>query len=94
MTVTNTTLKHIAIVMDGNGRWAQKRSLPRATGHAEGVSTLKKIVQHCCQLNIEVLTIFAFSSENWQRPKDEVNALLGLFTVSYTHLTLPTNREV
>ena len=82
MTATNTALKHIAIVMDGNGRWAQKRSLPRAAGHAKGVSTLKKIVQHCCQLNTEVLTIFAFSSENWQRPRDEVNALLGLFISS------------
>ena len=75
-------LKHIAVVMDGNGRWAQKRSLPRAAGHTQGVLTLKEIVQHCSALNLKVLTVFAFSSENWQRPKTEVNALLGLFISS------------
>ena len=71
--------RHIAVVMDGNGRWANKRHLPRAAGHKAGVGSTRKIVEHCAKKNIEALTIFAFSSENWNRPKSEVSALMALF---------------
>lgn len=71
--------RHIAIIMDGNGRWAQKRYLPRAFGHRAGVKTVRKIVEHCAKHGVEVLTLFAFSSENWRRPKDEVSLLMTLF---------------
>ena len=70
--------KHIAIIMDGNGRWAKKRMLPRVAGHHEGVKAVRKVVQYCMEKNIEVLTLFAFSSENWQRPKYEVKTLMAL----------------
>jgi undecaprenyl diphosphate synthase len=71
--------RHIAVVMDGNGRWANKRHLPRAAGHKAGVKTTRKIVENCVKNNIEALTIFAFSSENWSRPQAEVSALMALF---------------
>ena len=71
--------RHIAIIMDGNGRWAQNRQLPRAAGHQAGVKAVRKIVDFCASQNIEVLTLFAFSSENWRRPKEEVSLLMGLF---------------
>ena len=71
--------RHIAIIMDGNGRWAQKRLLPRAFGHQAGVKTVRKIVEQCAKQGVEVLTLFAFSSENWRRPKDEVSLLMSLF---------------
>ncbi len=71
--------KHIAIVMDGNGRWAKQRHLPRMAGHYEGLKTVKRVVRACAEANIEVLTLFAFSSENWQRPLPEVKGLMGLF---------------
>ncbi len=71
--------RHIAIIMDGNGRWAQKRLLPRAMGHRAGVKTVRKIVEFCASEEIEVLTLFAFSSENWRRPKEEVSLLMNLF---------------
>ncbi len=71
--------RHIAIVMDGNGRWAQRRGLPRAAGHRAGVGTLRKIVEHCAWRRVAVLTVFAFSSENWRRPGEEVRFLLDLF---------------
>ena len=71
--------RHIAIIMDGNGRWAQKRLMPRVFGHQAGVKAVKKIVQYCAEQKIEVLTLFAFSSENWRRPKDEVSLLMNLF---------------
>ncbi|MEQ1558356.1 MAG: isoprenyl transferase [Methyloglobulus sp.] len=77
--VENGTPKHIAIIMDGNGRWAQKRLLPRALGHQAGVKAVRKIVEHCVKNGIEVLTLFAFSSENWRRPKEEVSLLMALF---------------
>jgi len=76
------SLKHIAIVMDGNGRWAKKRYLPRALGHKAGVKAAKRIVKVCGELHIEVLTLFAFSSENWQRPEEEINLLFTLFLES------------
>jgi len=71
--------RHIAIIMDGNGRWAQKRYLPRAAGHQAGVKTVRDIVDYCARHAIEVLTLFAFSSENWRRPKEEVSLLMRLF---------------
>ncbi len=71
--------RHIAIVMDGNGRWAQQRSLPRTAGHREGAKAVRRIVRACSERGIEVLTLFAFSSENWQRPRPEVEVLLKLF---------------
>jgi undecaprenyl diphosphate synthase len=70
--------QHIAIIMDGNGRWAKQRLLPRIAGHIKGVSALKKIVNHCNTLGIKYLTVFAFSRENWQRPKAEVSFLMKL----------------
>ncbi len=71
--------KHIAIIMDGNGRWAKKRLLPRVAGHKSGVKVVRDIVQYCAKNSIKALTIFAFSSENWQRPKKEVSSLMALF---------------
>ncbi|HEY5700703.1 MAG TPA: isoprenyl transferase [Gammaproteobacteria bacterium] len=71
--------RHVAIIMDGNGRWANRRKLPRFAGHTAGVETVKGVVRACVEKNIEVLTLFAFSSENWRRPQDEVGMLMGLF---------------
>ena len=70
--------KHVAIIMDGNGRWAKKQMLPRIIGHNNGVKTVKKIVELTRKLNIQVLTLYAFSTENWQRPEDEVSAIMAL----------------
>ncbi len=75
----NGNPRHIAIIMDGNGRWAQSKFLPRIMGHRAGVKTVKKIVECCVQEEIEVLSLFAFSSENWRRPKKEVQMLMELF---------------
>ena len=75
----NNNPRHIAIIMDGNGRWAQKRFMPRAVGHQAGVRTVRKIVEYCAKHKIEVLTLFAFSSENWRRPEAEVSLLMALF---------------
>jgi undecaprenyl diphosphate synthase len=71
--------KHIAIIMDGNGRWAKKRGLPRYAGHPAGVDAVRGVVELCVELKISVLTLFAFSSENWQRPPKEVNLIMDLF---------------
>ncbi len=71
--------RHVAVVMDGNGRWANKRHLPRAAGHKAGVNATRKLVELCAKNNIEALTIFAFSSENWNRPQTEVSNLMALF---------------
>jgi len=71
--------KHIAVIMDGNGRWARKRFLPRIAGHKRGVETVRELVKQCVKLNVEFLTLFAFSSENWRRPPEEVSFLMGLF---------------
>lgn len=71
--------RHIAIIMDGNGRWAKKRFLPRIAGHKAGVDTVREVVRVCVEKKIEALTLFAFSSENWQRPEAEVSFLMGLF---------------
>lgn len=69
---------HIAIIMDGNGRWAQKKFLPRVAGHKEGMNTVKKITKHASKLGVKVLTLYAFSTENWKRPTDEVSFLMQL----------------
>ena len=70
--------QHIAIVMDGNGRWAKKRFLPRVAGHKQGLESLKRCIKACVKEQVKVLTVFAFSSENWDRPAEEVSALLDL----------------
>lgn len=74
--------RHLAIVMDGNGRWASKRFLPRIAGHKQGVEALKRIVRACAQRHIGVLTVFAFSSENWNRPAEEVSGLMELLAMA------------
>lgn len=74
--------QHIAIVMDGNGRWAHKRLLPRIAGHRQGVEALKRCARLCDARGVRVLTVFAFSSENWSRPADEVGGLMELFAVA------------
>lgn len=74
--------RHIAIVMDGNGRWASRRFLPRIAGHRQGVESLKRIVRACAQRHIPVLTVFAFSSENWRRPADEVSGLMDILALA------------
>ncbi|MEE9494770.1 MAG: isoprenyl transferase [Gammaproteobacteria bacterium] len=71
--------RHIAIIMDGNGRWAKRRLLPRFAGHRQGVKAVKRTVEACKDRGVEVLTLFAFSSENWRRPKQEVGLLMDLF---------------
>lgn len=70
--------KHIAIIMDGNGRWAKKRLLPRVAGHARGVKRVKEIVEHCSEIGVRYLTLFAFGRENWKRPHEEVSFLMNL----------------
>ncbi len=83
-TVPSTGLmpKHIAIIMDGNGRWATKRFLPRVAGHVKGVDAVRGIVEACIKRDIQFLTLFAFSSENWRRPADEVSLLMRLFVTA------------
>lgn len=78
MTVPGSVPQHIAIVMDGNGRWAKKRFLPRIAGHKQGVDALKRTVRACAAYGVKVLTVFAFSSENWKRPADEVSGLMEI----------------
>lgn len=70
--------KHIAIIMDGNGRWAKKRSLPRTAGHVAGAKTFKNIARYCNKIGLEYLTVYAFSTENWRRPADEVKGIMNL----------------
>lgn len=71
--------RHVAVIMDGNGRWARKRFLPRVAGHKKGVETVRDMVKYCANMGVEYLTLFAFSSENWRRPADEVSFLMTLF---------------
>lgn len=71
--------RHIAVIMDGNGRWATRRFLPRIAGHKKGVDAVREMVRHCTDIGVKYLTLFAFSSENWRRPKDEVSLLMRLF---------------
>lgn len=72
--------EHVAFIMDGNGRWAKKRGLPRAFGHREGAKNFRKIVRHCKDIGLKCISFYAFSTENWRRPKEEVDALMKLFS--------------
>lgn len=71
--------RHLGIIMDGNGRWAKKRGLPRTAGHTAGAANFKKITRYCASIGIEYLTVYAFSTENWKRPSDEIQALMKIF---------------
>ena len=82
--MTTKKIQHISIIMDGNGRWANDRNLPRAFGHKEGIKSIKKIVEACTVRQISTLTLFAFSSENWNRPNYEIKLLSTLFKDSIT----------
>lgn len=82
MTAPGGVPHHIAIVMDGNGRWASKRFLPRIAGHKQGVDSLKRCVKACVARSVTILTVFAFSSENWNRPADEVSSLMDLLAMA------------
>src|SRR5512147_1027625 len=77
-----TVPRHIAIIMDGNGRWAKQRFMPRVMGHQRGVETVREVVKACRQMGVQYLTLFAFSSENWRRPADEVSFLMNLFLLA------------
>lgn len=77
--------QHIAIIMDGNGRWAKERGLPRVAGHSEGIKSVRVVTQLCGELGIQYLTLFTFSSENWQRPRLEVSALMELLLDTINH---------
>ncbi|MFY8349062.1 polyprenyl diphosphate synthase [Pseudoalteromonas sp. SSM20] len=91
MTITKDAItqqslpRHVAIIMDGNGRWAQAKGKPRVFGHKKGVESVRNAVKFCRQLNIESLTLFAFSSENWRRPEQEVTTLMELFMFVLTN---------
>lgn len=74
----NNIPSHIAIIMDGNGRWAKERNLPRTMGHKAGIETIREVVKECSRLGVKYLTLYAFSTENWKRPAEEVNALMKL----------------
>ncbi len=78
-TVERQLPEHIAIIMDGNGRWAKKRNLPRTAGHAAGSKKFKEIARYCNKIGIKYLTVYAFSTENWRRPKEEVDAIMNIF---------------
>ncbi|HEY5582834.1 MAG TPA: polyprenyl diphosphate synthase [Rhodoferax sp.] len=81
LSADNGVPQHIAIIMDGNRRWARQRGLPVALGHANGARQVRKIVQACADRGVRYLTLFAFSTENWRRPQDEVSSLMGLMTL-------------
>ncbi len=78
MSEAQTKVRHVAIIMDGNGRWAKKRHLPRAVGHQRGVEAVRSVSRAARAMGLEALTLYAFSTENWRRPEDEVSALMGL----------------
>jgi undecaprenyl diphosphate synthase len=82
---TSAVPRHVAIIMDGNGRWAKSHSLPRFAGHHRGVETVRATVKRCLECGIEYLTLFAFSSENWRRPQEEVRLLMQLFVRALKH---------
>ena len=87
------TPRHIAIIMDGNGRWAKKRFLPRAMGHKKGLDVLENICHICNDAGVRYLTVFAFSTENWRRPADEVSFLMGLFLVALQKKVIQMNEK-
>ncbi|RJP80920.1 MAG: isoprenyl transferase [Candidatus Zixiibacteriota bacterium] len=84
---------HIAIIMDGNGRWAKQRSLPRIAGHREGINSVREIVRVCGELGVKILTLYTFSSENWRRPRQEVSALMRLLLVTINREVADLNRN-
>ena len=79
MTMSSNLPTHIAIVMDGNGRWAKSRNRPRSMGHQAGLKALRGVIEHCVRLEVKTLTVFAFSSENWNRPATEISRLMEIF---------------
>lgn len=79
-TQVDARLTHIAFIMDGNGRWAKKRSMPREFGHVNGAKNFKKIIRYCGDIGIKMITVYAFSTENWKRPQHEVDAIMGLLS--------------
>ena len=85
--------EHIAIIMDGNGRWAMDRGLDRTFGHKEGVETVKKITSECARLGVKYLTLYTFSTENWNRPAYEIEALMGL-VLSFVEMDLFTDNSI
>lgn len=85
--------RHIAVIMDGNGRWARKRFLPRFAGHTKGVEVVRDMVRACLELGVEYLTLFAFSSENWRRPQEEVSLLMQLFVKALQQEVEKLNRN-
>lgn len=93
MAMMATVPRHIAIVMDGNGRWASKRFLPRLAGHKQGLEALKRIVAACAVRKVAVLTVFAFSSENWSRPADEVSGLMDILVMALSREVAQLQRE-
>ncbi len=85
--------RHVAIIMDGNGRWARRRGLPRFAGHRAGMETVRRVVSRCGEVGVEVLTLFAFSSENWRRPQQEVGLLMDLFLTALKNEVRKLNRN-
>src|SRR3990172_7834092 len=85
--------RHLAIIMDGNGRWAKRRLLPRVAGHKRGVETVREITRTCAERGIDFLTLFAFSSENWRRPAEEVSMLRQLFLLALEQEVDKMNRN-
>ncbi len=85
--------RHVAIIMDGNGRWAQRRHLPRLVGHRHGTNNIHPIVEACDDLGVAVLTLYAFSTENWGRPEDEVNGLMRIFLEIHRRETAALHRK-
>jgi undecaprenyl diphosphate synthase len=92
----NKLPQHLAIIMDGNGRWAEKKGLPRSIGHREGAKVVKRVIVSCLNFHIPILTFFAFSTENWKRPKNEITYLLKLFerTLSKEKANLIKNNTI
>ncbi|HPM43601.1 MAG TPA: polyprenyl diphosphate synthase, partial [Candidatus Omnitrophota bacterium] len=78
MKIGKNVPQHVAIIMDGNGRWAKKRNLPKIAGHREGIASIEKVMKAADSLGVKILTLYTFSTENWKRPKAEVEALFGL----------------
>lgn len=93
MTTSMQVPRHIAIVMDGNGRWASKRFLPRVAGHKQGVDALQECVKICTLRGVKVLTVFAFSSENWERPEDEISGLMELLAKALAREVAQLSKE-
>jgi undecaprenyl diphosphate synthase len=90
---TGSVPRHVAIIMDGNGRWGRKRHLPRVAGHKVGLEAVRRTIDCCARNGVEVLTLFAFSSENWRRPKDEVGVLMNLFMTALENEVKKLNKN-